>query len=61
MKSYQSEEVLYMPSEKEIVCGMCGDKAPAQYMIRDECSPTGWICQDCEFALHPEWEEFGEW
>ena len=49
-----------MPSEKEVVCGMCGDKAPAQYMIRDECSPTGWICQDCEFALHPEWEEFGE-
>ena len=41
-------------------CGLCGDLVFLPYIHRDDCSPSGWICDDCELALHPEWERMVE-
>lgn len=41
-------------------CGMCGERHEQSEMHRDYCSPNGWICDECENDLHPEWDEFGE-
>lgn len=38
-------------------CGICGERYEQSEMVRDECSPTGWICFDCCMGVHPEYEE----
>lgn len=31
-------------------CGACGDLVFLHYIHRDDCSPTGWICDKCVLA-----------
>jgi predicted RNA-binding protein YlxR (DUF448 family) len=41
-------------------CGVCGERYEQSKMLRTINSPNGWLCFDCYFAKHPEYEEFGE-
>lgn len=38
-------------------CGLCGERNEQSDMVRDDCSPNGWICYDCILRMHPEYEE----
>lgn len=38
-------------------CGICGERFEQSEMVRDEGSPTSWICVDCHMVIHPEYEE----
>lgn len=39
------------------VCGICGERFEQSDGVRDEGSPTGWICGDCCMGIHPEYLE----
>lgn len=39
-------------------CGVCGARHEQSEMIRDNCSPNGWICHDCRNDLSLELEDF---
>lgn len=39
------------------ICGICGRRFEQSYGVRDEASPTGWICGDCCMGIHPEYLE----
>ena len=41
-------------------CGICGKRFEQSDGVRYYGSDTGWICDDCAIAQHPEYEEFGE-
>jgi predicted RNA-binding protein YlxR (DUF448 family) len=41
-------------------CGVCGERHEQSEMLRTINSPNGWLCFDCHFAEHPEYEDFGE-
>lgn len=41
-------------------CGVCGERDEQSEMIRDDGSPTGWICKICYAEEHPE-DEVEEW
>ena len=41
-------------------CGMCAVRHEQSVMHRDDCSPNGWICDECYNDLHPLYEDFGE-
>ncbi len=41
-------------------CGVCGERHEQREMIRTNESPNGWICRDCYFNEHPEYE-IDEW
>lgn len=38
-------------------CGICGERDDQSEMIRDDCSPNGWICLECFTEKHPEYDE----
>lgn len=38
-------------------CGICGERHEQSEMVRNEGSPTGWICDDCHMGIHPEYDE----
>ena len=59
------KEELYHYKERKLVnkkveCGICGEKYPVRDMIREEGSYTGYICEDCLIAVHPEFD-IEEW
>lgn len=33
-------------------CGLCGKRAEQSEMIRDNGSPNGWFCRDCDNTIH---------
>lgn len=35
-------------------CGICGERHEQSDMIRDLCSPNGWVCIECYARKHPE-------
>ena len=37
-------------------CGLCNIRLEQSDMIRDLCSPNGWICRECKWKQHPEYE-----
>lgn len=37
-------------------CGLCGERHEQSEMIRTDCSPNGWICKECKWKEHPEYE-----
>ena len=41
-------------------CGVCGECCDQNEMIRNEGSSTGYICIDCYYEDHPEYE-IDEW
>lgn len=44
---------------KKVECGVCGEICNVEDMTEDEGSDTGYICQECLIAIHPEYlEEF---
>lgn len=38
-------------------CGVCGEVNEQSNMIRTNSSPNGWMCKDCKYKEHPEYEE----
>ena len=41
-------------------CGWCSERHEQGNMVRTDKSPNGWLCFDCYFAKHPEYEDFSE-
>ena len=41
-------------------CGVCNEQHEQSEMIRTENSPNGWICKDCYYEKHLEYE-IDEW
>lgn len=41
-------------------CGVCGERHEQSEMIRTDCSPNGWLCEDCYRDDHLEYE-IEEW
>ena len=41
-------------------CGICGERHEQSDMIRTEQSPNGWLCEECYYSEHPEYE-IDEW
>lgn len=41
-------------------CGICGEKHEQSDMVRTEQSPNGWLCEECYYSEHPEYE-IDEW
>ena len=41
-------------------CGVCGERHEQGEMIRTEQSANGWICHECYYAEHPEYDDWGE-
>ena len=37
-------------------CGICGCRLKQSEMIRSNESPNGWLCEDCNISLHPEYD-----
>lgn len=42
-------------------CGVCGERHEQSEMIRDSCSPSGWICLHCHVDKHTELYVDEEW
>ena len=45
---------------KYVCCGICGGSVPQEMADRDDGSDTGWVCDDCYYIMHPEYEDWGE-
>ena len=62
MKEYFFIEEVNMSNTKKIKrkyyrkCGLCSERHEQSEMIRTECSPNGWICKECKWKEHPEYE-----
>jgi len=41
-------------------CGVCGELCLQSDMVKDIGSDTGWICCDCFYIIHPEYD-IDEW
>lgn len=38
-------------------CGICGKRFEQSEMVRNDASPSGWICGCCCMGIHPEYDE----
>lgn len=38
------------------VCGCCGERFNQADMVRTNEYETGWVCEECYAAAHPEYE-----
>lgn len=41
-------------------CGICGGRHEQSEMIITDNSPNGWICRECYYNEHPEYD-IDEW